>query len=115
MGAQIPNRGGPESQMDTAVHPILSALNQPQQAAPQWGGDTSTPIANPNNNFMLQALSGANSTGYNPNQQTNSGVPITNTPSINSQDNPSIGGLNSQLSSVIPQAPAMPSATISSR
>lgn len=48
--------------------------------------------ANPNNNFILQALGGM-SPGFNPNYAGSAGTPISNTAAINSQKIPSMGNM----------------------
>lgn len=85
-GAATPQQGS------APTTPILNTLNDQSAEMPQpeWGNSSQppAPILNPNNNFVQQALGGANATGFDPNLNSFSGTPVTNTPSINSQSTP---------------------------
>lgn len=80
---------------------VLNRTNPPNMAPiasspmqqPDWGIHPGTDLsANPNNNFILQAL-GGQAPGYNPNYDSQVGVPNANTPAINSQTTPAIGSM----------------------
>lgn len=66
--------------------PSMKAPVPGNNSQPQWGN--SAPVADPNNNFIMKALTGTNTPGYNPNTDNSVGVPITNTPSTNTQNVP---------------------------
>lgn len=64
----------------------------PAMAPPKTPSPGIDLTANPNNNFILQALGGM-SPGYNPNYDSKIGTPISNTAAINSQTTPQVGNM----------------------
>mgnify|MGYP001580760706 CR=1 FL=1 len=71
------------------VSPINPSINQPQPQPQSMTPPISKgagAISDPNNNFMLNAIGGADNPGINPNYKSSPTVPITNTPQTNSQD-----------------------------
>jgi len=101
---ELPGIKGSQPNISDSVAQVLDALKNPSSGVmslesnpssqqPNWGAHSGTDLsANPNNNFMLQAL-GGQSPGYDPNSSPQVGVPNANTPAINSQTTPSIGNM----------------------
>lgn len=101
-------------------NPVLDILSKPAVSdptsssafPPQWGAtDPGTSLSsNPNNNFILQAI-GAGAPSYNPNYDTQVGVPVSNTPGTNSQTTPGFMGNMPRTSKGLPTSNLAPGAT----
>ena len=87
MGIKIPSgksdsfssaAGGsqPTTDNQAMLNTLANGPSQPQMS--QSNSSQPTATSNPNNNFMMQALSGPDSKGYMPNDPTNLGVPLYN-------------------------------------
>ncbi len=79
----------PTTNMQAVFSPYTQMPQMPQQQmqAPQAMSQPQQPVMNPNNNFMMAALSGNNM------PSPSVGTPNTNTPSTNMQNSPFLSQL----------------------